>query len=148
MVASGSMTLANLLTGGGGGAVSLTANQINVGGTVDSGSRPLGINAVAPINLAGEIGSVDIRLSGRSGLAPTTGAGISSRSVSLGSGVITLASGGNPGGATSGQITISSAGEIVGSPGVTVVAPVPVPAAFLLFATGLAALGLVKRPTA
>lgn len=150
MVASGSMTLANILTGGGGGAVSLTANQINVGGTVDSGSRPLGISAVEPIILSGEIetiGTRDISLSGRGGLTLTTGAGISSRSVTLGSGIITLTSGGNPDVATSGQIAISSAGEIVGSPGVTVAAPVPVPAAFLLFGTGLVALGPIKRRT-
>ena len=127
--------------------MSLSANQINLGGTVDSGSRPLGIRAVEPITLSGEIVTSDISLSGRSGLTLTTGAGISSRSVSLGSGIITLTSGGNPGGATSGQIAITSAGEIVGSPGVTLVAPVPVPAAVLLFATGLVVFGLVKRRT-
>jgi hypothetical protein len=148
MVASGSMTLASLMTAGGGGAVSLAANQINVGVTVDTGSRPLGIRAVEPITLSGEIEPIetrDISLSGRGGLTLTTGSGIASRSVSLRSGIITLTSGGNPGGATSGQITISSAGEIVGSPGVTVTAPVPVPPAMLLFATGIAALGLVRR---
>jgi hypothetical protein len=151
MVAAGSMTLIQLNALDGGGTVSLSANQINLGGTVDSGSRPLEIRAVEPITLSGEIGTIvtrDSSLSGRSGLTLTTGAGISSRSVSLGSGIITLTSGGNPGVATSGQIAISSAGEIVGSPGVTVAAPVPVPAAFLLFATGLATLGLLKRRTA
>jgi hypothetical protein len=101
-----------------------------------------------PITFSGEIETIttrDISPSDRSGLTLTTGAGISSRSVTLGSGIITLTSGGNPGGATSGQIAISSAGEIVGSPGVTVAAPVPVPAAFLLFGTGLVVFGLVKR---
>lgn len=145
MVAVGSMALTQLNVLGGGGAVSLTANQINLGGTIDSGIRPLGIRAVEPINLSGDIGITDLSLSGRGGLTLTTGTGISSRSLSLGSGIITLNSGSNPSGATSGQITISSAGEIASSPGVTVAAPVPVPAAFLLFATSLAALGLVRR---
>lgn len=145
LVSFGSMTLSNLRTGDGGGAVSLVADQMNAVGTIDSGIRPLGIRSVEPINLSDEIRSGDVSLSGRSGLTLTTGAGISSRSVSLGSGIITLTSGGNPGGTTSGQITISSAGQIVGSPGVTLGAPVPVPAAFLLFATGLVAFGLVKR---
>jgi hypothetical protein len=141
MVASGSMPLTNLLTGGGGGAVSLTANQINVGGTVDSGSRPLGIRAVEAI------ATRDISLSGRGGLTLTTGSGIASRSVSLGSGIITLTGGTGAGSINSGVIAVSSTGEIVGSPGVTVTAPVPIPATFLLLATGLVALGLVKRRT-
>jgi hypothetical protein len=145
MVSSGSMTLSNLRGGGGGGTVSLVANQINAVGTIDSGIRPLGIRSVEPINLSGEIGSVDVSLSGRSGLTLTTGAGISSRNVSLGSGIVTLTGGTISGSTNSGVITVSNTGEIVGSPGVTLVAPVPVPAAFLLFATGFAALGLVKR---
>ncbi len=145
MVASDSMTITQLNALGAGQTVSITANQVNLGGAVDSGSRPLSVRAVEPINFSSEIGIVDVRLSGRSGLTLTTGAGISIRSVSLGSGIITLTGGSMSGGNTSGQITISSAGEIVGSPGVTLVAPVPVPAAVLLFATGLATLGLVKR---
>jgi hypothetical protein len=148
MVSSGSMTLANLRTGGGGGTVSLVANQINLGGTVDAGNRPLQVSAAEPINLSSEIGSADVSLSGRSGLTLTTGAGISSRSVSLGSGIVTLTGGTISGSTNSGVITVSSTGEIVGSPGVTLVTPVPVPAAFLLFATGLAALGLIQRRTA
>jgi hypothetical protein len=150
MVASGSSTPANILTGGGGGAVSLTANQINVGGTVDSGSRPLGIRAVEPIILSGEIetiGTRDISLSGRGGLTLTTGSGFTRSSVSLGSGIITLTGGTGSGSTNSGVIIVSSAGEIVGSPGVTVTAPGSVPAAFLLFFTGLAALALIKRRT-
>jgi hypothetical protein len=151
MVASGSMTLANLLTGGGGGAVSFTANQITVGGTVDSGSRPLGIRAVEPITLSGEIEPIatgDISLSGRGGLTLTTGSEFTRSSVSLGSGIITLTGGTGSDSANSGVIMVSSSGAIVGSPGVTVTAPVPIPAAFLLFATGLAVFGLVKRRTA
>ena len=75
----------------------------------------------------------------------TTGAGIAGRSVSLGSGIVALTGGTISGSTNSGVSTVSNTGEIVGSPGVTLVAPVPVPAAFLLFATGFAAFGLVKR---
>jgi hypothetical protein len=141
MVGAGSMALANVNALGGGQTVSLTANQINLGGTVDSGSRPLSVSAVEPINLSGDIGSGVISLSGREGLVFSTGAGITRGTVALGSGLVTLT-----GGSTSGQIVVSSTtGQIVGSPGVTVVAPVPVPEASLLFATGIAVLGFVKR---
>jgi hypothetical protein len=152
MVAVGSMTLTTLNALGGGGTVSLTANQINLGGTVDSGIRPLGVRAVEPINLSGQIlsGPIvtetrDISLSGKGGLNLTTGSGFTRNSVSLGSGIITLTGGTGSGSTNSGVITVSSTGEIVGSPGVTVTAPVPIPDAVLLFATGLVALGLVKR---
>ncbi|MDP3597284.1 MAG: hypothetical protein Q8S75_09850, partial [Nitrospirota bacterium] len=141
MVGSDSMTLANVNALGDGQTVSLTANQINLGGTVNSGSRALSVSAVEPINLSGDIGSGVISLSGREGLVLSTGAGATKGTVVLGSGLVTLT-----GGSTSGQIVISSTtGQIVGSPGVTVVAPVPVPAASLLFATGIAVLGVVKR---
>jgi hypothetical protein len=151
MVASGSMSLANLLNGGAGGAVSLAANQINVGGIVNSGSRPLGIRAVDSIALSGEIGAIvtsDISLSGRGGLTLTTGSAITRSSVSLGSGIITLTGRAGSGSTNSGVIAVSSSGEILGSPGVTLIAPVPIPTAVLLFATGLAVLGLVKRLSA
>jgi hypothetical protein len=141
MVGLGSTTLANVNALGGGQTVSLTANQINLGGTVDSGSRPLSVSAVESINLSGDIGSGVIRISGREGLVLSTGAGVTRGTVALGSGLVTLT-----GGSISGQIVVSSTtGQIVGSPGVTVVAPVPVPAASLLFATGIAVLGFVKR---
>ena len=125
----------------------IAGNQINLRGTVDSGSRPLGVSAVEPINLSGEIGSGDISLLGRSGLIVTTGAGITGRTVILGSGAITLTAESISGGTLSGLVTVSNAGEIVSSPGITVVAPVPLPPSLLFFATGLAALCLVKRRT-
>jgi hypothetical protein len=146
MVVVGTMTLADLQTTGGGGTVSLTAGQLNVGGVVDAGARPLGIRTPEPINLTSPIIPVgesvrgDISLSSRDRLVLTTGAGIAGRTVTLGSGLITL-----DGGTGSGQVALSTSGQIVGTPGVSIVAPVPIPAAFLLFATGLAALGLIKR---
>jgi hypothetical protein len=145
MVSSGSMTLSNLRTGGGVGTVSLVANQINAVGTIDSGIRPLGIRSVEPINLSGEIGSGDISLLGRSGLIVTTGTGITGRTVNLGSGAITLTAETISGGTRSGLVTVSTTGEIIGSPGVNLVAPVPVPAAFLLFATGLGIVSLALK---
>jgi hypothetical protein len=111
-------------------------------GTIDSGIRPLGIRSVEPINLSGEIGSGDISLLGRSGLIVTTGTGITGRTVNLGSGAITLTAETISGGTRSGLVTVSTTGEIIGSPGVTLVAPVPVPAAFLLLATGLGIVSL------
>jgi hypothetical protein len=140
MVSGGTMTLANLRTVGGGQTVLLAASQVNLKGPVDSGSRPLGISTVEPITLSGEIGRGNVSLSAESGLTVTTGTGITGRTVTLGSGVITLT-----GGTSSGQITISNAGEIIGSPGVTIVAPVPLPASVLLFATGLVSIAAVGR---
>lgn len=151
MVASGSMTLANVNAVGGGQTLFLTANQINLGGIVDSGNRPLGIRAVEPINLtreigsSGEIGGGILSLSGRSGLVVTTGTGIASRTVSLGSGAIMLTGGTISGNTLSGQFAVSSVGEIVGSPGVTFVAPVPLPAALPLFGAGLGLITLMLR---
>lgn len=141
MVALGTATLANLQTAGSGGTVSLTANQINVGGSVNAGSRPLKIRAVQDINLSStsNMGSVTTRISGRDGLVLITGTGFARGTVELGSGQITLT-----GRTPSGQLAISPLGEIVRSPGVTLGAPVPIPAALLLFATGLASLGLLK----
>jgi hypothetical protein len=140
MVAVGAMPLANLQTAGSGGTVSLMAGQLNVGGVVDAGDRPLGIRTPEPINLTapiipvGESVSRDISLSGRSGLTLTTGTGVVQRTVDLGSGLITLTS---ETGTTSGQVTLSTAGQIVGTSGVSIVAPVPLPAALPLFAAGL-----------
>jgi hypothetical protein len=151
MVAAGSMTLANLLTGGSGGAVSLVSNQTSAGGTINAGIRPLEIRAVEPITLSGGIEPIatrDISLSGSGGLTLTTRSGITRSRVSLGSGIITLTGRTGSGSTNSGVIAVSSSGEIVGSPGVTVTAPVPIPAAVLLFATGLAVLGLVNRLSA
>lgn len=54
---------------------------------------------------------------------------------------------GFPGGVISGQALVPLSSTLSGSPAVTMAitaAPVPVPAAFLLFATGLAALGAMK----
>jgi hypothetical protein len=154
MVAVGAMTLANLQTAGSGGTVSLTAGQLNVGGAVDAGSRPLDISVIEPIRLTAPIPIQpdqiilrDIGLSARNSLNITTGAGSSRGTVNLGSGVITLTSGTNSGSTQSGVVTVSAAGEIVGSPNVGVVAPVPLPASLLLFATGLTAFGLLKRRT-
>lgn len=148
MVALGSMTLANLQTMGSGGAVSLTADQMNVGGVVDAGARPLGIRTPEPINLTSPIIPVgesvlgNISLSSRDGLVLTTGAGITGRTVTLGSGLITL-----DGGTLSGQIAVSATtGQIVGTPGVSIVAPVPLPASWILFAAGLGFMSLkLKR---
>lgn len=151
MVAVGTMTLANLQTTGSGGAVSLTANQINVGGTVDAGGRPLGIRTPEPINLTapiiipvGESRGGDVSLSGRGGLILTTGIGGAQRTADLGSGLVMLTA---TTGITSGQIAVSTTGQIVGTSGVNIVAPVPLPAAFPLFTAGLgfAALALQRR---
>ena len=100
--------------------------------------------AAENITLSGEAWIGNIRLSSGREIV-TTGAEITGRMMSLGSGIVTLTGGTILDGANSGVITVSNTGEIVGSPGVTLVAPVPVPAAFLLLATGFAALGLVKR---
>ncbi len=68
----------------------------------------------------------------------------------IGGGTITLraATTSSSGGATSGQVLVAlSSSSLSGSPAVALAinaAPVPVPAAFLLFATGLAALGAMK----
>ena len=142
LVALGTGTLANVQTTGSGGTVSLTANQINVGGSVNAGSRPLTISAFQDINLSNtsNIVSVTTRISGGSGLVLTTGTGITKGTVELGSGQITLT-----GSTLSGQVTITPLGEIVSTPGVTFVAPVPTPAAFLLFVTGIAGLGFSVR---
>lgn len=154
MAAVGTMTLANLQTTGSGGAVSLTAGQLNVGGAVDAGSRPLEIRAIEPIRLEapilsepGQIILRDVGLGARNSLNITTGAGISRGTVTLGSGVITLTSGTDSGTTQSGVVAVSAAGEIVGSPNVGVVAPVPLPAALPLFAAGLGfvALALQRR---
>ena len=154
MVAVGMMTLANLQTTGNGGTVSLTAGQLNVGGAVDAGSRPLDISAIEPIRLTapilsepGQIILRDVGLSARNSVNLTTGAVSSRGTVNLGSGVITLTSGTDSGSTQSGVVAVSAAGELVGSPNVSVVAPVPLPASLLLFATGLTAFGLLKRRT-
>lgn len=142
MVALGTATLANLQTVGSGGTVSITANHINVGGSVNAGSRPLEISAVQDINLSStsDMGSVTTRISGRDRLVLMTGTDLARGTVALGSGQITLT-----GHTPSGQLTISPLGEIVSSPGVTLVAPVPIPAAFVLFSTGLGLLSLVLK---
>jgi hypothetical protein len=142
MVALGTATLANVQPAGSGGTVSLTANQINGGGSVNAGSRPLEISAVQDLNLSStsNMGSVTTRISGRDGLVLMTGTGFARGTVELGSGQITLT-----GRTPSGQLMISPLGEIVSSPGVTLVAPVPIPAAFLLFTTGLGLLSLVLK---
>ena len=148
IMALGPMTLTNANAVGGGPTGALTANQINLGGIIDSGSHPIDVVAVRPINLSGDIGRGDISLSGRGGLTLTTGIGITRGTASLGSGIITLT-----GNTSIGQVTVSSAGQIVGgngitildSPGVTDLAPVPVPAPFVLFATGIAGLGFAVR---
>jgi hypothetical protein len=150
MVAVGAMTLENLQTAGSGGTVSLMAGQLNVGGLLDAGDRPLGIRTPEPINLTapiipvGESVSRDISLSGRSGLTLTTGTGVVQRTVDLGSGLITLTA---ETGTTSEQVALSTAGQIVGTSGVSIVAPVPLPAALPLFAAGLGfvALALQRR---
>jgi hypothetical protein len=75
------------------------------------------------------------------GIAPPAG---------IGGGTITLraATTSSSGGATSGQVLVAlSSSSLSGSPAVALAitaASVPVPAAFLLFATGLAALGAMK----
>jgi hypothetical protein len=145
VVAAGSTTLANLQTVSGGGTVLIAGNQINLRGTVDSGSRPLGVSAVEPINFSGEIGSGNITLSSGRDLIITTGPVSTGRTVNLGSGTITLTAETVSGGTLSGLVTVSSAGEIVGSPGVTIVAPVPLPPSLLFFATALVAFGVMKR---
>jgi hypothetical protein len=113
-------------------------------GAIHAGSRPLGVIAAENIILSGEARSGNIRLSsGRDLIVP--GAGITGRTVNLGSGIVTLTDGTISGSTNFGVSTVSSTGVIIGSAGVTLVAPVPVPAAFLLFATRLAAIGLVRR---
>ncbi len=117
---------------------------IDLRGTIDAGSRPLEVIAAKNFTLSGEarIGNIGLS-SGRDPLV-TTVAGITGRTVSLGSGIITL-TGGTISGSTNFSVsTASSTGESIGSAGVTLVAPVPVPAAFLLFATGLVVVGLVR----
>jgi hypothetical protein len=116
---------------------------IDLRGTIDAGSMPLGVIAAKYTLLSGETRRGNIGLpSGRDLIVP--GVGITGRTVSLGSGIITL-TGGTISGSTNGVSTVSSIGTFSGATGVTLVEPVPVPAAFLLFATGLVALGLVKR---
>lgn len=71
----------------------------------------------------------------------------------IGGGTITLraATTSSSGGATSGQALVTLSSSLSGSPAVALAinaAPVPVPAAFLLFATGLAALGAMKMKSA
>jgi hypothetical protein len=110
---------------------------------LDAGGRPLGEIAAKYILLSGETRRGNIGLpSGRDLIVP--GAGITGRTVTLGSGVVTL-TGGTISGNKNGVSTVSSIGTFSGATDVTLVEPVPVPAAFLLFATGLVALGLVKR---
>lgn len=148
IVALGFMTLTNANVVGGELPFSLRANPITFGDIVDSGSSPLEVVAVRPINLSGEIGSGNISLSGRGGLTLTTGTGVTRGTANMGSGIITLT-----GNTSLGQVTVSSAGQIVGgngitivgSPGVTDLSPVPVPAPFVLFATGIAGLGFAVR---
>jgi hypothetical protein len=112
--------------------------------TLDAGGRPLGVITTENIMLSGEARSGNIRLSsGRDMIVP--GAGVTGRTVNLGSGIITLTGGTISGSANFGVSTVSSIGTFSGTTGMTLVEPVPVPAAFLLFATGLVALGLVKR---
>ena len=101
--------------------------------------------AAENMTLSGEArSSGNIGLSnGRDLIVP--GVGITRRTVNLGSGIVTLTGGTISGSTNFGVTTVSSSGEINGLPGVALIAPVPVPAAFLLFVTGLSAVGLVKR---
>lgn len=124
----------------------LSKGNISFTGTIDAGSMPLAMIAAKYSLLSEEArrGSIGL-LSGRDLIVP--GAGVMGRTVNLGSGIVTL-TGGTISGSTNFVVsTVSSIGTLSGTTGVTLVEPVPVPAAFLLFATGLAALGLVKRRT-
>jgi hypothetical protein len=118
--------------------------MIDLRGTIDAGSRPLEVIAAENITLSGEARSGNIGLSSGREIV-TTGTGITGRTLSLGSGIVTLTGGTVSGSTNFGVNTDSSTGVIIGSAGATLVAPVPVPASFLLFATGFAAVGLVKR---
>ena len=152
MVAVSTMTLANLQTTGSGATVSLTASELNIGGVVDAGNRPLDIRAIESIRLTAPILSQpnqiitrDIGLSAGNSLNITTGAGISRGTVNLGSGVITLTGGINSGSAQSGLVAVSATGQLVGSPNVSVVAPVPLPAVLPLFTAGLGFVALAVQ---
>jgi hypothetical protein len=146
MAALGTMTLANVQTTGSGGTVSLTASQLNVGGVVDVGIRPLGIRTFEPINLiaptilVNESGGRDVGPSSQSGLTLLTGTRAEQRTATLGSGLITLTA---ATGTASGPV--STAGQIFGTSDVSIVAPVPLPAAFPLFAAGLGSIALALR---
>ena len=143
LAATGTMALANLQTRGNGEAVSLTANQINVGGMVDAGARPIVVaNTTEAIGLlrVNNIVSGTAGISGPSGLVVTTGMGIAQHNVELGSGLISLT-----GETISGRVAVSTAGQIIGTSGVGLVAAVPLPAALPLYATGLGVLSLFLK---
>lgn len=109
---------------------------------MDAGARPIvvvnkteAIGLISPNIVSGRAG-----ISGPSGLVVTTGMGLTQHNVELGSGLVTLT-----GGTISGRVAVSTAGQIIGTPGVSLVAPAPLPAALLLYATGLGVLSLFLR---
>lgn len=133
------------LTVGGGRNVSLAVGQVNLAGSARAVIRPLAVMSGAEvIALSGEIGNGIISISGRNDFIATPGAGISGRTVNLSSGAITL-TGGTITGQVANRAILSPTVSLSGSPGVVVVAPVPVPAPLLLFASGLVPLAIVKR---
>jgi hypothetical protein len=87
----------------------------------------------------------DIGMSASNNVNITPGAEISGRRITLGSGVITLTGGTISGSTQFGVAALSATGEIVGTSGPTIVAPVPLPGALPLFTAGLGFVALAVQ---
>ena len=143
IVASGSMTVTNLNSMS---PISLvTGNQMNIQGVISGGPAPISLNSTGNINILYPLQDVSViathegvrrDIISLGNLTMTTRIGTGT----LGSGFITLT-----GGTISGQLSVLNSGGIAVSSGVDLVAPVPIPGALCLFASGLGVLGLIKR---
>lgn len=146
IVASGSMTVTNLNSTS---PISLvTGSQMNIQGVINGGPAPISLNSTGNINVLYPLQDVSViatREGGSGGIISLGNLVMTTRigAGTLGSGIITLT-----GGTISDQFSGVNLGSIAVSSGVDLVAPVPIPGALCLFASGLGVLGLLKRRAA